>query len=587
MMRHFRFVACIALPLIARFASAVSIDTSGVELAPEVTIKGMVISADRQESPLSAVMVTVSGEHLKSSTSGLTDSLGRFRIDHVPVDDVTVAARKPGYLPMMFGAIRPGATGITIPLSVTQPPPDIVIRLTASSTIGGTILDESGQPSAGLRVSAVRRRSDGSFDTRVSNSVTDSLGNYRLADLAPGPYLLAASRKRDLLPPPQVRTVSQNDSMLAALAQGLRPTLAAEETGGSSFDYAAIIYYPGVLNESGSQLIVLDTAESRDRTDFKLPPNRSVQVGGNATMPTGIRHVRVTLFPTEGKSVLSGSPRSTTTTEYGQFAFESVTAGTYDLEARSYASEGSQTWWGQLTIRVGGQAVSDLRIDMRPTLELHGEVRGAISATSNNSFEVVLSNSLLDRATRAALSASPEGLALRGSLNKDSTFEIHGISPGTYRLSVTSSRPDLAVLSAIAEGNDLLDVPLLVSPDTSTLPHVTIEVSSLLSSLSGMIVGTQDIAISRYSVLIFPSSPTLWPTAMRRIRTTHPNPQGRYQFEDVPAGEYYVGLLADLNDEDLGNPDFFEAVRRLAVLVTVSPGRRTTLDVKVGVGKWD
>ncbi|HEX4997969.1 MAG TPA: carboxypeptidase-like regulatory domain-containing protein [Terriglobia bacterium] len=115
--------------------------------------------------------------------------------------------------------------------------------------VTGTVLNPDGSPAAGVRVVAISASLDGvAGAVMASLAQTDAAGAYRLEDIPPGSYVIAAG----------------------------------------ALDWLA--YYPGVRDRAGAQVVVVASGEIRTGVDFVWfpPPMLAgyVELEGGGVLPT-------------------------------------------------------------------------------------------------------------------------------------------------------------------------------------------------------------------------------------------------------------------------------------------------------------
>jgi hypothetical protein len=59
---------------------------------------------------------------------------------------------------------------------------------------------------------------------------------------------------------------------------------------------------------------------------------------------------------------------------------------------------------------------------------------------------------------------------------------------------------------------------------------------------------------------------------------------GRYVVRDLPAGDYLVAVLADVDQDEWRDTGFLDSVAGAAVKVSIAEGEAHTLDLKLGGG---
>src|SRR5580704_2750939 len=149
-------------------------------------LRGVVVNSVSGE-PLRRALVVASGA---TPHSMLTDAEGRFEFEGLPDLEVVVAARKPGFFndlelhPETFQpqVARPGVTS------------SLVLKLMPESQVVGHIATVKGEP---IEDAPVRIFHEHILDGRKkldlrNQAITDEDGQFHLAGLTPGVYLLAA-----------------------------------------------------------------------------------------------------------------------------------------------------------------------------------------------------------------------------------------------------------------------------------------------------------------------------------------------------------------------------------------------------------
>jgi len=146
--------------------------------APPTIVHGRIVAADTGDPIRNARVGTADGP---DAPAALSDAEGRFALAGVPADQREISVAKTGYLSM------------TVPTVA-----DLEIRLTKGGVITGRVLDDLGDPEALMNVAAFRVRRTGRRVTfeRFRATETDDLGEYRLFDLPPGEFVVAAAPGR-------------------------------------------------------------------------------------------------------------------------------------------------------------------------------------------------------------------------------------------------------------------------------------------------------------------------------------------------------------------------------------------------------
>ena len=150
------------------------------------TVSGKAVNSVTGQPVKRAVVTLRSADGQNAFASG-SDPAGKFLFDSVPPATYTVTAQAEGY----------SVTGIvTKPFTVAagQTVEDVEVRVPPLAAISGKVLDEDGQPMAGVTVSAPRYTYTNFGKTMMMGAIaqTDDRGEYRLFDVQPGRYALSA-----------------------------------------------------------------------------------------------------------------------------------------------------------------------------------------------------------------------------------------------------------------------------------------------------------------------------------------------------------------------------------------------------------
>jgi hypothetical protein len=354
-------------------------------------------------------------------------------------------------------------------------------------------------------------------------------------------------------------------------------------------------YFPGVANVAGASVLSLGLGEKRSDVDFRVGFSRSVAVRGTLRMPDGqpAAGLPMQLFPAEGPSIatllLSSNFRPVRTAPDGSFVFESVPPGDHLLVVRGAgplvpASRSASMLWAHERLSIGDDDVAGLEIRLQPGLRISGRLASGNSGAAAPDFTGIVLGALPEDDTFARrvppTPAAPDG-----------TFEIGGLAPGRYLLSATFravGRPERArwiASRATVDGRDALRVPFdLVNG--RDLDDVVVELADRPATLTGVVADASGQPVRGLTMVAFPVEQANWTiSADTRSRRTAPlDERGRFRFEDLPAGEFYLAALADPTSADLADPGFLAQLAAGAVRVTLYLGRETVQDIRLAGG---
>ncbi len=157
------------------------------------SISGM-LTLEGSGTPVRHARVTLSGAGLRPSRSTTTNDQGGFEFPSLPAGRFTLAASKPGYVDIIYGAKKPGRPGTSIQLADGQKLEKVSFSLPKGSVLTGVVVDENGEPSPGTQVRAMRYvlRTGERTLQQAGADTTDDRGIYRIYGQQPGDYIVSA-----------------------------------------------------------------------------------------------------------------------------------------------------------------------------------------------------------------------------------------------------------------------------------------------------------------------------------------------------------------------------------------------------------
>jgi hypothetical protein len=587
------------------------------------SIVGTVVTSESNPRPLSRVVVSVNGPGLPLGQSAVTDERGAFAMSRLPPGPVTITAQRGGFLPANYGASRPGGPGMPVVL-VSSQTLTVTLAMSKAAVLAGTIRDERGDSVPDLLVLAVDPRVPVDTQTLAlttgltgrRTARTDVRGVFRLFDLRPGQYIVAAFPYEMTAPNLRHRrSDAEVDAVLARLQQRAQSGVTAGEVPAPLFTDSmdiprpsglAPVFYPGTSSLADAARITLAPGEERARLDFEMRPVPLASVEGVITSDGPLpSRLQLAIAPANWLPLVAltaGSPRlAVPPGSDGRFKFTNLIPGRHTIVARGNPAgpamdpllgatprQAVGILYAVQDIEAAGTGVSGVELRLRPGGRVAGRIVLDLESSTPPNFgqiRVVVTPVLLPRSvTVIGETRIGHGFVQLRTIGvaADGSFEIADLAPGFYRLECQFSQGGsrLWLRSGTQRGRELLDAPFEISPGT-TLAGVVLTITDRPSEISGTLQSATGLPAPEYQIIAFPADPALWTDGSRRIRSTRPTTAGMFSFADLPAGEYLLAALTETDPGEWQRPEFLRDVMPSAVKVTLGEGERKRQDLRI------
>jgi protocatechuate 3,4-dioxygenase beta subunit len=371
----------------------------------------------------------------------------------------------------------------------------------------------------------------------------------------------------------------------------------------------------------------------------------TIALQGTTTLP---QNTMISLLPLDqnGPAQVPGlNSNNTRMGQDGRFRFDNIPPGQYRVMARGVvretpaagaanaAAQGGrqgrggqggqggrggpgqiqQVLWGSADINVNGDDVSNITISLQPGMT----VTGRVSFDGAGAPPADLSVIRVNLQPRGAQQGFDMGGIPPAEVDATGRFTIKGVLPGRYTLNanipaggrgaqfggggggrggagvaggVASGSSQAAaptvqwtMKSALAQGRDALDFGLVVEPNQD-VNGATITFTDKTQEVTGTIQDVSGAPTADYTIIIFAGDKNYWVPQARRIQSVRPGTDGRFTFRQLPAGDYRLTAVTDVEPGEWYDPAFLEQLVSVSIPVLLRDGEKKTQDIKVAGG---
>jgi hypothetical protein len=491
--------------------------------AAPASVEGVVIDSSTGR-PLSGATVTLrdrTAAHAVMQTDTRAD--GTFFFPSVPPASYTFEASHAGYLGNSYGDAAELFPGFRAPsfqeVTAGQRRAGVRIALTPGGVLHGRVMDDRGDVVVGATVQAFRTQFRNGLRDRVvvQRATTDDLGEYRLFMLPAGEYAVA------VIDP-------------ALSGPSLRPD-------------GVPLFFPGTLDPTEAQPLLLQPGEIRGAIDFAALPTKARRVTGSVQgLPPGDA-ASIFLTPRNG----TASSFDTSKPD-GTFEFNNVMPGSYVLVAQTVNSR------SMVPLEVRNADVLNVRLTLGSAFRVPVRVR-IEGHPDGNDPDI---GNLYFLVRRDPPIAGLDSDTYSPFENGRFSVEVLG---GNYRLDLTRTE-DFYVKAMTLDGVDVLNSGLRV--ESSSDSALEILVGTNPGSVEGRVQG------QGVTVVLVPE------IARRGQRPLYQSRQvgnaGSFRFDKVPPGDYKLFAFTEENGGPWLDPEYLRRFEDRGVPIRVEPAKATALN---------
>lgn len=499
------------------------------------SLRGRVIDSKSGEGLDSAgvTLLTLWNDEMIAQTD--TDREGNFAFSGLQQGWYRVRAVKRGYVDLLPG--KASAKTVSAPISEEQ---TLNITLTPTGAITGRVVDPSGHPIKSARAAALVRRADADRVQLLPQGPAvpvDDRGEYRLYDLPPGRYTVVVAPSGSQLEVP-----------------------------------FAPVYFPGTYDAARAEFFSLEGGTVRPRTDLVVSDTGLYNLHGvvaGLSADKENRHTAVSLLPASGAGLPFGILDAD---QEGRFQFSGVPPGDYYVIALSPVIgrstfgpvPGPDSKQGVVRVEITSQDVSDVVVEMRPGVEIAGLAKFDSPGVANLAC--------LSGATVTLRSVNPArpGPPLTSRVTPAGQFKFQGVFQGTYRVSLQAIG-DGCSLESVILGEHRVEGRAVTIGRGREGEQLALVLTAEVGAVMGSVAAAEGSHAGGALVLMMPSVLT-GEVYSEELRATTADADGRFEFRQLPAGQYRLIAVRSIHSNEYLDPLFWSEQQIDTVDVVVKGG---------------
>jgi Carboxypeptidase regulatory-like domain len=472
---------------------------------------------------------------------------GTFVFTDLPAGTFGISVSRNGFLEVSshddeqgrFVTLRPG-----------QRVDSLTLRLRPTGVIAGQVSDEDREAVQGLEVMALRIKFQPGGRKQVSRfgrTVTDDLGNFRIANLQPGSYYVSAGG------------LIEHPMGASGLKQG--------PAGGMQYRNT---FYPGTPAMDEAQVVKVGPEASANDIRFTVPTEGSYAIKGkviSAVARPALKDAEVSCERVDAAAYTFGPIGDNVQLESDHsFKCSSLAPGDYTLKVKTVDTAGVQHELGFASVRVVDSNVNaDIEIGRA------AEVRGSVEMPPG----------LSPAGKRITLETFWSGFHLlheAPGVDAGGRFVITNIPPGEFTFTVSDAQGEESayVKKAICGGRDYASRELMLAVETTLDCDVTL--ASDTGTIRGKVTDGEKPARGMVVALIPESKELRW--IPRYTLTARTDVAGQYKIAGVIPGEYLLYAVSPSADDGYFAIDFPENHVDIAEHVKVDPSTTQAVNLK-------
>jgi hypothetical protein len=517
--------------------------TSGKPEDEKCSIEGRVVNSVTGEPVRRAVLMLGTGDanSINIMRSAESDDKGQFAFRNVNPGRYILRAERTGFAALAYGAKPISRTPTLLVLSAGQQVKGLLFKLVPNAPLSGRVLDSEGEPIEGVTVTALRsgyERGERHWFSRGS-ALTNDLGEFRIASLEAGNYIVAAA---------------PGFTLKGELETSDKPEMGHVTT-----------YYAGATEAEGATPVRVEAGGETRVADIRMLRVPMVRVSGKLAGDWEGKQVRLRLVPKGGgPPEMLAEKTANVQLAGGSFELKGVASGSYLLSAMS---SDFLTLLGAQPVQVGDQNIEGLLLQVRPGSELSGVL--TVEGRSSPNLEKV---GVFLRPRGSVVSS-----VLGGYADERGKFTLKGLSADRYLVEVREVNygPERFYVKSVRfGGQDVTEEGLDLTGGATGSLQITLSLE--VAQVDGVVQDSDSKPVSGATVVLVPDS-----RRYSLYKQEQTDQYGAFSLKGITPGNYKLLAWEDIEAGAYQDPEFLKKYESKAESLSLKPNDRRIVQVKV------
>ena len=477
-----------------------------------------------------------------------TDGEGKFRMDPVEPGRYLLFAERQGFVRQQYGARNNFSMGTIVTLAAEQELKSLEFKMTPHGIITGRVLDEENEPLARANVQVLQKRYvRGKLQTApVGGAMTNDAGEYRIADLAPGRYLINANMRNQM---------------------GMFANAPAANIANKPEEEYTTTYYPAAKEETAAQPLEITAGQLAVGVDIRIQKARVYRIRGKVAGGSAPNSLRVVVIP-RGRDAFVGmfvgmfGSTGSSVKDDGSFELAGVSSGSYFVTV--LPMQGAQVSAGKTPVDVIKENVDNVILVLSSALTIGGSIQVEPIAGQQ---EPAQNNQKVTFGSMRSQFTAMEGMLLNApnaSVKDDGSFSLEKVAPDKYRISVYGLPQGVWLKSIRAGDQDVLDGGIDLNGGAAA---IQITLGRGAGTVSGTVQDAKQQPIPGSTVTLLPDPMKEDRTDLYKVISTDQN--GQFALQGIPPGEYKLFAWGEIEQGSYMDPEFLKLHQSKAKKITV------------------